>query len=348
VLRLTAANSPCAHLYEIMQRQVDYMVRLVDDLLEVSRITRGKIELRKERVELSAIIQAAVETTRPLIEAASHELAIRLTPEPLILEADAVRLTQVFANILNNAAKYTDDGGRISITAVREANCALVCVRDTGIGIASDALSRVFDMFMQGDGTGARGEGGLGIGLTLARTLVEMHGGAVEARSEGPGRGSEFAVRLPLSADSHASPAHCPQTTPAAALQRATRILVVDDSRDAADSLGVLLELLGAEVRVAYDGRAALDVFSTYRPRVVLLDIGMPGMDGYEVARRIRQHPRSEQVTLIALTGWGQERDRRNSEAAGFDRHLIKPVDFDALQGLLRALHIGGETEASR
>jgi signal transduction histidine kinase/ActR/RegA family two-component response regulator len=346
ILRLTAANKASAHLYEIMQRQVDYMVRLVDDLLEISRVTRGKIELRKEQVDLCAVIQAAVETTRPHIESARHELTIELTAEPLFLEADTVRLVQVFANLLNNAVKYTDEGGRIWITAVQEKDCAVVSVRDTGTGIPAAALPRVFDMFMQSDVTKDRGGGGLGIGLTLVRRLVEMHGGSVSARSEGLGKGSEFVVRLPLSADARAVP---PERTvaAAAAIQGPTRVLVVDDNRDAADSLRVLLELLGAQVRVAYDGPAALEAVSADEPEVVLLDIGMPGMNGYEVARHIRQRPEWQDVTLIALTGWGQEKDRRDSEAAGFDHHLIKPVDIDALQSLLRAVHSGGN-ETSR
>ena len=346
ILRLAAPNEGSAYLLEIMERQVGYMVRLVDDLLEVSRITRGKIELRKERVELSVVIQAAVETARPLVESARHELTITLTHEPLYLEADRVRLAQVFANLLNNAAKYTDEGGRIWITTAREDDTAVVTVRDSGVGISAASIPRVFDMFMQGDATRARGGDGLGIGLTLARTLAEMHGGTVEARSEGLGKGSEFVVRLPLADDSRPAPPEFPAAAPHAVRGQA-RVLVVDDSRDGADSLRVLLELLGAEVRVEYDGLAALEAFDTYRPQLVLLDIGMPGMDGFEVARRLRQRPESRNVTLIALTGWGQEKDRRNSKAAGFDHHLVKPVDIDALEGLLSAVHVPADCELS-
>jgi signal transduction histidine kinase/ActR/RegA family two-component response regulator len=348
LLRLTAANEASPYLLDMMERQVGYLVRLVDDLLEVSRITRGKIELRKERVELSSIVEAAVETTRPLIESARHELSIALTQEPLFLEADRVRLAQVFSNLLNNAAKYTNEGGRIWITAARDNDDAIVTVRDSGVGIPAASLPRVFDMFMQGDAPKSRGGGGLGIGLTLVRTLTEMHGGTVEARSKGPGKGSEFVVRLPLAADSRAV---LPELTrgPLRAVQGPTRVLVVDDSRDGADSLRALLELLGAEVRVAYDGPTALVAVSAFQPEVVLLDIGMPGMDGFEVARRIRLHPKSRKVTLIALTGWGQEKDRRDSEAAGFDHHLIKPVDMHALQGLLAAVHeVSKQQERSR
>ena len=336
ILRLTAADEPFANLYEIMERQVSYMVRLVDDLLEVSRITRGKIDLRKERVELATVIHAAIETTRPLIESGRHELTIELTQEPLFLEADPVRLAQIFANLLNNAAKYTDEGGHIWITVSCEQGAAVVAVRDNGVGIPAASLPRVFDMFMQG--AARRGEGGLGIGLTLARTLAEMHGGGIEARSAGTGHGSEFVVRLPVSAPTGPAPLDVARPD-AVAVQGPTRILVADDSRDAADSLRALLELLGAQVRVAYDGPTALNAFSSYRPEVVLLDIGMPGMDGLEVARRIRQRPESRDVTLIALTGWGQEKDRHNSAAAGFNHHLVKPVDFEALQELLKAVH---------
>jgi signal transduction histidine kinase/ActR/RegA family two-component response regulator len=337
ILQLTRTNESSSYLFDMMERQVGYMVRLVDDLLEVSRITRGKIELRKEQVELSSIIHAAVETTRPLIEAARHELIIALAQEPLFLDADPVRLAQVFSNLLNNAAKYTDEGGRIGITAARENDSVVVTVRDSGIGIAAASLPRVFDIFMQVDATKNRGGGGLGIGLTLARSLTEMHGGTIDARSEGLKQGSEFVVRLPLVAHPRASPPAIAGAPPRA-VQRLTRVLVVDDSRDGADSLRALLELLGAEVRVEYDGPAALEAFSAFEPEVVLLDIGMPGMDGLEVARRLRQCSRSQDVMLIALTGWGQEKDRRNSEAAGFDHHLIKPVDVDALQGLLAPL----------
>ena len=337
ILRFTGAPEAPGHLYGIMERQVNYLVRLVDDLLEVSRITRGKIELRKERTDLSAIIRAAVETSRPLLDAARHELTIALA-EGLLLEADAVRLVQVFANILNNAVKYTERGGHIWITAVREGANVVVSVRDTGMGIEATLLPLVFDVFMQGAAGKTRGGGGLGIGLTLARTLIELHEGTVVARSEGPGKGSEFVVRLPLATDAGGLPLQSEGTSPET-VDSPARVLVVDDSRDAADSLRVLLELLGAQVQVAYDGPTALDACRGYQPEVVLLDIGMAGMDGYEVARRIRQGTGSKEVTLIALTGWGQEQDRRSSKAAGFDHHLVKPVDINALQGLLRAAH---------
>jgi signal transduction histidine kinase len=339
LLRMWGNRGPAAErVHEMMERQVRHMVRLVDDLLEVSRITRGKIELRKERVDLAAVVRSAVETSRPLIEAAHHHLAISLPPEPLILEADAIRLAQVIANLLNNAAKYTEEGGQIWLTARREGGEAAVSVRDSGLGIPADMLPRVFDMFAQVDRTLKRSQGGLGIGLTLARTLVEMHGGRVEARSSGPGQGSEFTVRLPLAAAESAagSPAH--GSAPQAVGPSQQRVLVVDDNRDAADSLGMLLKYLGADAYVVYDGPSALEAVRTYRPSIVFLDIGMPGMDGHEVARQVRQEPEFRDVKLIAMTGWGQEEDRRRSQAAGFDHHQVKPANAETLQALLASL----------
>jgi CheY-like chemotaxis protein len=318
----------------MMDRQVAHMVRLVDDLLEISRITRGKIDLRKTRVDLAAVIQAAVETSRPLVEASSHALSVALPEAPLFVEGDTVRLTQVFANLLNNAAKYTDDGGHIDVSAGADGTHAVIEVRDSGVGIDAQALPRVFDMFMQVDAERGRAQGGLGIGLTLARNIAQMHGGSVSAHSEGLGRGSRFVVRLPrLEAQDVAA------AEPAAvgALDPLTRVMVVDDNRDAADTLGTLLGVLGAEVRVTHCGAEALDVFADYRPEVVLLDLGMPDMDGYEVARRIRERPDSSEVTIIALSGWGQESDRRSSQAAGFDHHLVKPADLGALQALINS-----------
>lgn len=338
LLGLGSLDDPeVAGVVEIMERQVNHLVRLVDDLLEVSRITRGKIELRKERVEVAAVVRSAVETSRPLIEAAGHQLALTIPPEPLTLEGDPVRLAQVIANLLNNAAKYTDAGGQIWLSVRRADEGVAISVRDTGVGIPLDMLPRVFRLFMQVDRHSGRAQGGLGIGLSLVKSLVEMHGGSVTAHSEGPGQGSEFTVRLPLAAAGH--PADIPERKdrPLAALA-ARRVLVVDDNRDAAQSLGMLLKLFGADVRIALNGPDALAALATYKPTVVLLDIGMPGMDGYEVARRIRQQSDLPDVTLIALTGWGQEEDRRRSRAAGFDYHLIKPADVSALQTLLISL----------
>jgi CheY-like chemotaxis protein/two-component sensor histidine kinase len=321
----------------MMDRQVGHMVRLVDDLLEVSRITRGKIDLRKETVELRAVIDAAIETSRPLIDAARHDLSVSLPAEPLYFEADATRLAQVFANLLNNAAKYMDEAGSIHVAARREGGEAVISVRDTGFGMAPASLASVFDMFVQGVPAQARVQGGLGIGLTLVRTLVEMHGGTVLARSEGPGKGSEFVVRLPLAAAAPRA-AKAKPAMATAAVEAPPRVLVVDDNRDAAESLGSLLGILGADVSVVNDGPAALDEFGRHRPALVFLDLGMPEMDGFEVARRLRERPDYDGTRLVALTGWGQEKDRRETAAAGFDQHLIKPPDVSALQTLLSSV----------
>jgi signal transduction histidine kinase/CheY-like chemotaxis protein len=321
---------------DMMERQVSNMVRLVDDLLEVSRISIGKIELRTQPVEVSAIVRDALETSRPLIEAAGHYLRLEFPPEPLVLEGDVVRLTQVVANLLNNAVKYSERGGRIWLAVRRDGDTAEVSVRDLGRGIPPDRLPQVFDLFMQVDQDPHQSHGGLGIGLTLVKRLVEMHGGTVEARSEGLGKGSEFVIRLPLSAAVPVPAAPSMSALPAHRFPR--RVLIVDDNRDAADSLRMLLELLGAEVAVAYDGAGAFEALAAHRPAVVLLDIGMPGMDGFEVARRIRREPRYRDVTLIALTGWGQDDIRERARAQGFDHHLTKPADPEFLQDLLSSI----------
>jgi two-component system, sensor histidine kinase len=315
----------------VIERQVLHLMRLVDDLLEVSRITRGLIEVRHDAVDLVTAIRAAIENSRSALQAGRHQLRVDLPPDPLPVSGDAVRLAQVFANLLTNAAKYTDAGGAISVRASREAGHATVSVRDNGIGIRASHMAAVFDMFMQVDRKDRRAQGGLGIGLTLVRTLVEMHGGRVEARSDGPGKGSEFVVTLPLREArlDDSGPATAPQEMPA------RRVLVVDDNHDAADMLGTLLETLGATVMVAHGGRAALHHLDRFEPDVVLLDIGMPGMDGYEVARRIRAHPAHAGTLLIALTGWGQDQDYQASKAAGFDHHMVKPPDIERLRELL-------------
>jgi signal transduction histidine kinase len=337
LLRLSgAAAQPAGQMWEMMDRQVEHMVRLVDDLMDVSRLTRGRIELRREAVSLADVIAAAVETSRPLIEAARHRLDVSLPPEPLVVEADPMRLAQVFSNLLNNAVKYTDAGGRIRISAARDDGAAVVTVSDTGIGMSPDALSRVFDMFVQADARDSRAQTGLGIGLTLVRRLVELHGGSVVARSEGPGRGSQFAVRLPLTRK-ETLPAH-PAASAARKIGGLPRVMVVDDNADAADSLAALLQLLGADVRITHDGQTALEALGAFNPAAVFLDLGMPGMDGYETARRMRARPETRKTKIIALTGWGQERDRRQTEAAGFDHHLVKPADLSALRALLASL----------
>jgi CheY-like chemotaxis protein len=313
----------------MMERQVEHLVRLVDDLLEMSRITRGALELRREAVELAAVVRNAVETSRPLIDAAAHRLELALPEAPLPAHGDPVRLTQILANLLNNAARYTPRGGTIALRLERRADAAEISVRDSGRGIAPEMLPRLFGMFARGEGST-----GLGIGLALARRLAEMHGGAIEARSEGIGKGAEFVVRLPLGAPGEQK--SIPEPKEGRRLPR-QRILVVDDNRDAADSLGMLLGFLGAEVEIANDGEAALAAFARARPAAVLLDLGMPGMDGYEVARRLRAAG-ADGVPIIALTGWGQEQDRRRVREAGFDKHLIKPADMGTLRALLASL----------
>jgi PAS domain S-box-containing protein len=331
-MRSGGAEDP---LREILERQIRHLVRLVDDLLEMSRITRGFFELRRETVELSSVVRNAVETSQPLMQAGRHRLDVSMPGEPLWLHGDPVRLAQILSNLLNNAAKYTDDGGVITLTTRREEDKAVVSVRDNGRGIARERLSRIFDMFSREGRESARFQGGLGIGLTLALRLAEMHGGTVEALSEGEGRGSEFIVRLPLVATTaHAAS----KTAEAPVLAKPMRVLVVDDNEDAASSLGMLLEVLGAEVRLAHDGVQALEAYAASEPAVVLLDIGMPGMDGYEVARRLRGRDPERRTTLIALTGWGQEEDRRRARDAGFDHHLIKPAEIGKLQALLAEL----------
>ncbi len=330
----------------IIDRQIHQMVRLVDDLLDVSRITRGKIELRLERVELSAVVGMAVETSRPLLEASGHQLTVQLPATKLHLQADATRLAQVVSNLLNNSAKYMEKGGRVWLSVAREGANVVVRVKDTGIGIPAEMLPRVFDMFTQADHSVTRAQGGLGIGLTLVRRLVEMHGGTVEAHSDGPGKGSEFVVRLPLVGE--VAPAGGADGKPQQSAERGPstcRILVVDDNRDSAESLGALLQLLGHDIHLAYDGQTALEAARSLRPQVVVLDIGMPGMSGYEVARRLRQQAEFRTLPLVALTGWGQEEDRRRSEEAGFNYHVVKPVDLDVLGKLLADIGRNGPTK---
>jgi PAS domain S-box-containing protein len=326
-------------LTEMMERQVQQLVRLVDDLLDVSRIMRGKIDLRKERVELAAVVERAVEMVQPLIESHGHELTIDLPSESLPINADPVRMTQVVGNLLNNAVKYTEPHGHIRLTAGLDHDNVVLRIRDDGIGIAPDMLPHIFELFVQVDHTATRSQGGLGIGLTLVRNLIEMHQGAIEAHSEGLGKGCEFVVRLPVAVA--AKP--CPIDDEIGAggnLKPLTgrRLLVVDDNRDAAISLAILLRMKGHEVQLAHDGPSALELAKIYRPDMVFLDIGMPGMDGYEVARHMRQMQGLENSVLAALTGWGQQEDRRRSAEAGFDRHLVKPPEPQALDELLADL----------
>ncbi|MGE5615351.1 MAG: ATP-binding protein [Bacillota bacterium] len=319
--------------HDVIERQVQQMSRLVDDLLDVSRITSGKIVLKRERVALAAAISNAVESSRPVIERGHHELTITVTPEQLHVEADVARLSQIFSNLLTNAAKYTEPGGHIRVSVERDGDAAIVRVSDTGIGIPEKMLGRIFDLFVQVERAGDASQGGLGIGLTLVKRLVEMHGGSVAAKSEGPGRGSEFTVRLPIAGAVAASAGEPSGTYPVfEILQR--RILVVDDNKDAADSLAFLLRTHGAETRVAYDGLEAVGAAIAFQPDIVLLDIGLPKLYGYDVARRVRE-ARGKDVLLIAITGWGQEEDRRRAFESGFDHHLTKPVKFEALVRLI-------------
>ena len=320
-----------------IDRQLAQMVRLIDDLLDVSRITSGKIELRREIVELADVIQSAVETSRPVIDERGHQLVVRMPSESLVVDADLTRLAQVFGNLLRNAAKYTERGGRIELSAERHGSQVVVHVRDQGIGIAPEMLPRIFELFIQAGRTpdGAH-EGGIGIGLTLVKRLTELHGGTVVARSEGLGHGSEFEVRLPLSRRTVAPPPPRREAPLGGSIRR--KILVVDDSDDAAASLSTLLELMGNETRIAHDGVEAVAVAAEFHPDVVLLDLGMPRMSGYEACRRMREAPGGTKMTVIAVTGWGQQEDRARTREAGFDHHMVKPVDPRALAELLDGL----------
>jgi signal transduction histidine kinase/CheY-like chemotaxis protein len=324
---------------EVMERQVQHLVRLVDDLLDVSRVMRGKIELRREAVELASVAARAVETAKPLIEVQNHQLNIALPEDSLSVDADPVRLAQVVGNLLTNAAKYTEANGQIWLSANREGDQAVLKVRDTGIGIASDLLPHVFELFVQADYASSKSQGGLGIGLTLVKNLVEMHNGTVEAHSAGLGKGAEFVVRLPLLAKNTDQPLPSrTETDPTSRRATGHRLLVVDDNQDAGNTLGMLLRLQGHEVRVVYSGETALDAVESFAPDVIFLDIGMPGMDGYEVARRLRKQPSNKRVILAALTGWGQPEDRRRTLELGFDHHLVKPPEPEAVQRIIAAL----------
>jgi len=336
VLQLKSPPVPeITRMLEVIDRQMTQMTRLVDDLLDVSRISRNKIALRKSRLSLTEVVNTALETTRPALAASGQAFAVAMPPMPIYVEADATRLSQVISNLLHNAAKYTDPSGRIWLTIAQEGNDALISVRDTGIGISADMLPRIFDMFMQADRSIDRSHGGLGVGLTVARRLVEMHGGSISASSDGLGKGSTFTLRIPLAAVQPASPelpAHGPE---APVGMSSLRILVADDNRDAAESLAAFLRMVGHDVRIAYDGVEALGLVSEYRPDAVVLDIGMPKMNGYDVAKKLRAEPARQQMTIIALSGWGQEEDKRRSREAGIDHHLVKPLEPTSLLRLL-------------
>jgi signal transduction histidine kinase/DNA-binding response OmpR family regulator len=341
----TGADAGRKWANDVIDRQVAQMARLVDDLLDVSRITRGKVALKTELIDAATAVGAAVETSRPLIDERRHELAVALPPQPVWVAADPARLAQVLGNILNNAAKYTKEGGRIAFTVEREGDAAVFRIRDSGVGIAPEMLPRVFDLFTQIDCSLDRSDGGLGIGLTLVHRLVEMHGGTVQAFSDGPGRGSEFVVRLPAVP---APPVHEPSQNGRCSAPREAsglRVLVVDDNRDSAASLAFLLEDQGHQVRTANDGLAALEVVEDFDPEAVVLDIGLPRLNGYETARRMRAQPRPKPLLLVALTGYGHEENRIQAQAAGFDHHLVKPVDLEVLQQLLAAYYQARQAE---
>ncbi len=338
VLRI-AQHDPVATLAvrEMMERQLRKMTRLVDDLLDVSRITSGKIELRQEVVDVIHLVNLAAESVQQFVEARRQELRLQVPTEPILLEGDFTRLEQVVSNLLSNASKYTQAGGRITLALEREATHVTIRVSDTGMGMSRDTLPKVFDLFMQVDRSLDRSQGGLGIGLTLVRRLVDLHGGTVEATSQGLGQGSQFIVRLPLTM----SPAAVAATSVAAAPARSTataaprRVLVVDDNLDLVRSLGLMLDLKGFEVQTASDGPTAIEAARRFHPQAILLDIGLPGMNGYEAAQHLRQeHPR-DSVLMIALSGYGRDEDRQKSLKAGFDLHLVKPIDTTALMNAL-------------
>jgi signal transduction histidine kinase/ActR/RegA family two-component response regulator len=321
---------------QMIERQVQQMTRLIDDLLDVSRITRGRITLRRERLDLATVAVGAVEASRAMVTNAGHEFRVSIPDERFPVDGDATRLSQVLHNLINNAARYTDPGGRIELALAREGGGAVIRVLDNGIGVAPDMRGAIFELFTQAQPPPAGAEGGLGIGLTLVRRLVELHGGAVAAHSEGIGKGSEFVVRLPLAPEvAGAGPGAT--STPGFATPAHRRIIVVDDNRDSAESLAELLRLRGNETHVAHDGIEALRMVSDLRPDVALLDLGLPKLSGYEVAERIRGQDSGGGIVLIALTGWGQEEDRRRSRDSGFDFHMTKPIEFSALLQLLAA-----------
>jgi len=312
------------------------MSGLLDDLLDVARITEGKFELRVQPVSLTSIVDTAVEAARPLLDRKNHQLTVALPAEAITLQADPLRLSQVISNLLTNAAKYTDPGGRVELLARRDGDTLVISVKDNGIGIPPDALTRIFTMFEQVAGTKTRSEGGLGIGLALVRGIVALHGGTIAVHSEGSGRGSEFTVRVPL-AEAEASEVRVQTRDRSAIADDHLRVLVADDNEDAANSLAMLLTLAGHDVRVAYGGNTALSVAQTFRPQVAIRDIGMPDLDGPSVARALRREPWGTEIFLVALSGWGQEENKRQAQAAGFDTHLTKPVDPNDLNALLLA-----------
>ncbi|HWV92306.1 MAG TPA: ATP-binding protein, partial [Burkholderiales bacterium] len=348
---LLAVATPGAQEFEVarlaIDRQSAQLMRIVDDLLDIGRITRGALSIHPERVDLRDIVARAIEAARPGIDSAGHQLSIQLPPEPVFLQADEMRVTQALTNVLNNAARYTDAGGKIALSLRRErqdqnyteeANqlaWASLSVRDTGRGIDPEFIASIFGMFVQGRQAASRSQGGLGVGLALARAIIELHHGTIEARSEGAGKGSEFIIKLPVEAARSAAAPEQPKRSANGRTSVARRVLVVDDNVDAAAMLAALIRQLGHEVEIVHDGSAALRAVEGYRPEVILLDIGMPGMNGFEVAQRLRELGRVPQLRIVAVTGWGKPEDRQRSREAGFDMHLIKPVELSEIQQAL-------------
>jgi PAS domain S-box-containing protein len=337
LMKMPEADAPVArHARAIMDRQLSHLVRLVDDLLDVSRIVRGKVDLQCERTDLRTVVQRAVETAQPALDAHQHRLQVDLADEPVWVHADVVRLAQAIANLLTNAAKYTDAAGCVSVSAGVVDDQAVVTVRDTGVGIPPEMLPRVFDLFVQGDRSLERSKGGLGIGLTVVERLVDLHNGHVSAYSAGPGQGSEFTVRLPLASAPGRHEVARPQEHAGLALrEQRRRVLVVDDNVDACESMSLILALAGYEAKCVHDGPSVLPEALAWQPEAIVLDIGLPGMSGYEVARQLRANDALRGVLLLAMTGYGQQADRKRAHDAGFDRHLTKPVDPQVLQDML-------------
>jgi PAS domain S-box-containing protein len=333
ILERTGSETPLGtQVRGIMARQLEQMVRLIDDLMDVSRISRGRISVKRERMDLLDAVRTAVDTARPAIDAAEHKLALDLPPGPVVVEGDAVRLAQVFANLLSNAAKYTPRGGDIRLVVKKQGENACVSIKDSGIGISKQMLPRIFDLFVQADRAIERAQGGLGVGLSIAQRITQMHGGNVEAHSEGEGQGTEFVVRLPLARARNDAAKERRERRASPSNHR--RILVADDNTDAASTLGAMLELMGHEVMTAADGADAVEKARAFKPEIIFLDVGMPRMNGYDACEAIRKSPGGDRMTIIALTGWGQESHKRRSREAGFDRHFVKPVALDDLQAI--------------
>jgi signal transduction histidine kinase len=335
ILRASPTAPKAEEIRDMMDRQLSHLVRLVDDLLDVSRVSQGKVELRKEQIALSALLKTAIEASNPLISAGRHELILDLPGSEVWLDADLTRLSQVVSNLLNNAAKYTLEGGRIVLSARRDGDEVAIDVSDNGIGISADMLPRVFDLFTQARDNLDRSHGGLGIGLALVKQLVEMHGGSAAAESAGPGKGSSFRLRLPVVEAAPASPVAADTSGPVSHQDARLKVLVVDDNFDVAQTMGWMIEAIGHDYRMVHESKLALQTAREYRPDAILLDINMPGMDGYAVCRALREQPLFENMVIIAQTGWGQTRDRASIDKSGFNHHLTKPVNMDRLEQVL-------------